>query len=428
MRIAITNGRVIDPDQGIDAEMELYIADGLIAALGAPPDGFVAERTLDARGCWVIPGAVDLAARLREPGHEHKATIASETHAAAAAGVTSLCCPPDTEPVIDTPAQVELIHRRAAAASGIHVYTLGALTTGLDGRHLSEMAALRRAGCVGVSNALQPLAGTLVLRQAMEYAGSHGLTAHLHPVDFDLAGRGCAHEGAVASRLGLPAVPQAAETAALGQILALIQQTGVRTHFCRLSSARGVAMIREARRDGLPVTADVCAHQLFLTDQDLVDFNTLCHTFPPLRSEADRDALREGLVDGTLDAVCSDHQPHEPDAKLAPFAETIPGISALETLLPLTMALVTGNQLSHSQAVARVTRAPARILGVEAGDLRPGSIADVCVFDPNERWQVRPGSLYSAGCNTPFMGRELSGRTRYTLAEGQLVFAAGEPA
>ncbi len=422
--ILVKGGRIVDPANKIDRKDDLFIAEGRVAALGDPPRGFLPEHVIDASDQLVIPGIVDLAARLRQPGQEHKGTVASETGAAVSAGITTLCSPPDTEPVIDSAAEIELINRLATAAGRARVVAIGALTAGLNGAQLSEMAALKRAGCVGVSNALSPMISTLVLRRAMEYAASHDLTLFVHPLDHSLAAEGCAHEGAVASRLGLPGIPEAAETAAVGQLLALIEHTGVRAHFCRLSTARAARMVGRARFDGLPITADVCAHQLFLTEMDVADFNSLCHTIPPLRSERDRQGLREAVAAGVITAICSDHQPHEADAKLAPFPATEPGISALETLLPLTMRLVDEDVITLSDAIARLTVGPASILGLESGTLSVGTLADVCIVDPGHIWQLDPASMLSQGRNTPFTGWEFRGRVVKTLIGGQIVYEA----
>jgi dihydroorotase len=317
---------------------------------------------------------------------------------------------------------VKLIQQRAEAAAYSRVLCLGALSAGLRGEDLSEMAALKLYGCVGVSNGLKPLSSSLFLRRAMEYAASHGLTIFLHPLDFALANHGCAHEGAVAARLGLPGIPVAAETAALAQQLALVEQMRVRTHFCRISSARAVHMLERAIEEGLPVSADVCAHQLFLTEWDIGDFNSLCHTLPPLRTLEDRQALRAALRSGAIAALCSDHQPHDEDSKQAPFPATEPGVSALETLLPLTLRLVDEGEITFMQAIERLTLGPARVLGITAGTLATGAVADICLFDPECRFTVIPENLQSRGKNTPFAGWELQGKVTHTLLAGRFVF------
>jgi dihydroorotase len=424
MNLVISGGRVIDPANGVDRVADLFVGGEQILGLDEAPPGFVVDRKLDVQGQIVIPGLVDLAARLREPGQEHKATIATETRAAAAGGVTSLCCLPDTNPVVDSPAEVKFIQQRARDAGFCRVHVIGALTADLKGQSLSEMAALKRAGCVGVTNALQPMISALVLRRAMEYAASQDLTVFLPPHDHALANAGCAHEGAAATRLGLPGIPTAAETAALGQLLALVEETGARTHFCRLSTARGVNMVARAAYDGLPVTADVCAHQLFLTEDDIGDFNSLCHTLPPLRTRQDRDGLRQGIARGALTAICSDHQPHDIDAKQAPFPATEPGISAVETLLALTLRLVEERVLNLSDAIARITAGPAAVLGIDAGNLSVGRYADLCIYQPDERWTLTPQALLSQGKNTPFLGRSFTGRVTHTLLGGRIVYQA----
>jgi dihydroorotase len=422
MKIHIRGGHVIDPGSEVDTVMDVYIDRGRIAALGEPPDGFTADRTLEAAGRLVCPGLVDLAARLRQPGHEHKATINSETRAAAAAGITTLCCPPDTEPVIDTPAVAELIHQTAEHGGKARVLPIGALTQGLEGEALSEMAALKQAGCVAVSNVLRPMKNTLVLRRSMEYAASHNMAVFLHAHDEILANGGCVHEGSMSTRLGLPGIPEAAETSAVASLLILIQQTGVRAHFCRLSSAKAVNMVGRASYEGVPVSFDVAAHHLFLTHHDLWQFNSQCHVLPPLRTDRDRDGLRGCLTRGALAAVCSDHQPHEPDAKLAPFPATEPGISALETLLPLCLRLVDEGVVTRNEAIACVTHRPASILGIDAGTLQPGARADVCIIDPQHEWLLDDDTLVSRGHNTPFLGWHLKGRVTHTLLGGKLVY------
>jgi dihydroorotase len=422
-RIRIAGGRLIDPHNRIDDELDLYIADGRIAAVGATPDGFTSDIELDASGLLVVPGLIDLCARLREPGEEFKATIDSECRAAAAGGITTLCCPPDTDPVIDTPAVIEMIHHRALQVGGARVVGLGALTQNLDGEHLSEMFALKQAGCVGVSNALNPLASTLIQRRAFEYAATFDLTVFLHADDSALSANGCMHEGHVSTRLGLPAIPEAAETVAVARDLALIQQTGVRAHFGRLTTQRAVRMVARAQFDGAPVTADVAVPNLYLTELDVIDFGADYHFIPPLRTQEDRDGLREGLRGGTLAAICSDHQPHEPDAKRAPFPATEPGASGLDSLLPLTLKLVTENHMLLHDAIARVTSGPAKILNLPYGELGIGRAADVCILDPDATWRLDKDSMNSLGKNTPFHGWEMRGQARYTLRDGNIIYS-----
>jgi dihydroorotase len=420
-RISIRHGRLIDPANGIDGLLDLHIAEGRVLAVGDAPAGFTPDRVLDANDQVVCPGLVDLCARLREPGQEHKGTIASETAAAAAAGITTLCCPPDTWPVIDTPAVAQLISQTAERVGRARVVPAGALTQGLDGQQISEMVALSQAGCAVMSQADRPILNTLVLRRAMEYAATFGLGVFLRPQDPFLRDNGCAHEGQVSARLGLPGIPAAAETVALARDLALAEQTGARVHFRGLSCARSLEMLAEAKQRHIAVTADVGVHQLFLTEEDLEGFDSQCHLDPPLRTAADRAALRDAVRDGLVTAVCSDHQPHEADAKLAPFPGTAPGMAALETLLPLMLRLVAKDLLDLPTAIARLTSGPAAILGLPLGDLATGRVADVCVFDPQARWRVGPDAWLSQGRNTPFLGARMKGRVRWTLLGGRVV-------
>lgn len=422
MKLAIIGGRVVDPANDVDAVADVFIDEGFIVGVGTAPAGFKATRTLEARGHIVCPGLIDLRARMREPGLEYKATIESETQAAVAGGITTLCCPPDTYPVIDTPAMAQMIQSRAWQVGRAFVHPLGALTQGLQGKQLTDMAALDEAGCVGVSNALAPIKDTLVLRHAMEYAASFGLTVFLHSEDPWLRHNGVVHEGEVGTRLGLPGIPEAAETVAVARDLALIEQTGVRAHFCGLSSGRALAMIAAAKARGLPVTADVAAHHLHLCDHDIGFFNTQCHVLPPLRTARDRAALRSGLASGAVAAICSDHQPHERDAKLAPFGTAEPGISGLETLLPLTLKLVEDGDVDLAGAIALLTHKPAEILSIDAGHLAEGATADICIFDPAEEWTLDADAMSSRGRNTPFHGWTFKGRVRQTLVGGEVVY------
>jgi dihydroorotase len=423
MSLHIKGGLLIDPANKIDGKKDLYIDDeGFVVGVGKAPDGFKPSITLDAAGKIVCPGLVDLRARLREPGLEYKATIESELHAAVAAGITTLSCPPDTNPVIETPAMAQMIQSRAWRFGLSFIHPLGALTRGLEGKLLADMEALDDAGCVGFTNGFEPVKDTLVMRRALEYAATFDLTVFLHAEDPWLRNGGCVHEGEVGTRLGLQGIPEAAETVGVARDLALIEQTGCRAHFCNLSSARAMAMIAEAQKQGLPVSADVTAHHLHLTEHDIGFFNTQCHVRPPLRSQRDRDGLRQALKTGVLGAICSDHQPHEPDAKLAPFAESEPGISALETLLPLTLKLVDEKLVSLSEAIALLTWRPADILGVDTGRLDLGATADICIFNPEAHWILTEDKLVSRGHNTPFLNWEFRGRVTHTLIGGNLVY------
>lgn len=422
MRIAIKQGHIVDPANNQDCVADLYIENGKIVSIGNTPVKFKPDRTIDAKNRIVCPGLVDLSARLCEPGHEHKATIASETTAAASAGITSICCPPDTYPVIDTPAVAELIYQRALKTNMARVYPLGALTHGLKGETLAEMHALKGAGCIGVSNAYAPMDNSAVLRRALEYASTCDLTVHLFCEDSHLRDQGVVHEGIMSVRLGLPAIPETAETIAVSRALLLAEQSGAHIHFCRISSARSTVLIAHAKKQGLPVTADVSITHLHLTEMDLGSFNSHCHLRPPLRSQYDKESLRKGLADGTIDAICSDHQPHDDDAKSAPFSLTEPGASTLDVLLPLTLQLVRDKTLSLAQAITALTIKPANIAGIRAGQLSKDAVADVCIIDPEKTWAVKKDKLSSAGKNSPFIDWEMTGKVTHTLLGGRIVY------
>jgi dihydroorotase len=424
MKIEIRNGRLIDPKHGVDRKASLYVAAGKVAAVGEPPAGWHANRVLDAAGLVVCPGLIDLSARLREPGFEYKATLESEVAAAIAGGVTSLACPPDTDPPLDEPGLVEMLKHRARSLNQAHVFPIGALTVGLKGDTITEMGELAEAGCIAFSHADAALADTQVLLRALQYAATFGYRVWLRPQDIHLARGGVAHDGEVATRLGLAAIPAFAETIALDTIFELVRATGVPVHLARLSTHDGVVRVRAAKKSGLPVTCDVAIHHVHLCDVDIGWFNAHCHLIPPLRGTRDRAALRAGLIDGTVDLICSDHTPVDDDAKQLPFAEAEPGATALELLLPLTLKWAREEKLSLSVALDRITAAPARVLGLDAGHLAPGADADVCVFDPDLHWVVEPSALRSQGKNTPFLGLELSGKVRYTLVGGQVVHEA----
>jgi dihydroorotase len=424
MKIHIKNGRLIDPTNNIDGQQDLFIAAGKVVGVGGAPDGFNVNRVIDAANRIVCPGFIDLAARLREPGFEYKATLESEMAAAVAGGVTSLCCPPDTDPPLDEPGLVEMLKYRARGLNQSRVFPVGALTVGLAGERLTEMAELTDAGCVAFSQADHPLTDTQVLSRALAYASTFDLAVWLRPQDAFLARGGVAHDGEVATRMGLPAIPASAEIIAISTILHLVRANGARVHFCRLSTAAGVQMIRAAKKDGLPVSCDVGVHHLHLCDRDLGYFDANCNLMPPLRGLRDRDALRDGLKDGTVDALCSDHTPVDDDAKQVPFGEAEPGATGLELLLPLTLKWAAEMKLALPQAIATITSRPAKILGKVGGNLAVGQAADVAIFDPERIWKVERSALRSQGKNTPFIGLEMIGRVTQTLVEGHLVYEA----
>jgi dihydroorotase len=418
MRIAIKNGRIVDPASGRDSVGDLYVADGKIAEEGK------ADRVIDARGLVVAPGFIDISARLREPGFEYKATLESEMDAAVAGGVTSIACPPDTDPVLDEPGLVDMLRRRAKALTRARVYPIGALTVKLEGERLTEMAQLTDAGCVAFSQANAQLVDTQVLWRALQYAATFGFPVWLRAEDASLAKGGVSHDGEVATRLGLPGIPPFAETIAIHTMLELIRATGARVHFCRLSTAGAVELMRAAKREKLPVSCDVGIHHLHLCDRDVGFFDPNCRLEPPLRSQRDRDALSRGLEEGVIDCACSDHTPVDDDGKHLPFAEAEPGATGLELLLPLTLKWGEARKLPLASTLARITSDAARILGVAQGRLAVGTPADIAIFDPAATMRVVPENLKSQGKNTPFLGYELAGRVRYTLVAGGVTYEA----
>ncbi|PTR15218.1 MULTISPECIES: dihydroorotase [unclassified Nitrosospira] len=422
MKLVIRNGRVIDPKNGLDIVIDVSIDAGKVAALGPIPADFKADCEIEAKGLIVSPGLVDLSARLREPGFEYKATLESEMAAAVAGGITSLVCSPDTDPVLDEPGLVEMLKHRARSLHQARVYPLGALTRGLKGEWLTEMAELRDAGCIAFGQSDMPLPNTRVLLQAMQYASTFGFSVWLRPQDAHLADGGVAHDGEVATRLGLAPISVCAETVALSNIILMARETGAKVHLCRVSSAEGVAMVRAARGQGLPITCDVTVNHIHLSEMDIGYFDSNCHLVPPLRGLSDLDALRTGLLDGTINAICSDHAPVDEDAKLLPFAEAEAGAVGLELLLPLTLKWATQMKIPLAAALAKITVEPARILGLETGHLSPGALADLCIFDPGQYWTVQASELKSQGKNTPFLGMELQGKVKYTVVDGNIVY------
>ncbi len=428
MKILIQNGRVLDPASGFDQTCDVALAAGRIVGLGRAPADFAPARRIDAAGCLVLPGLVDLAARLREPGHEHEGMLESEMAAAVAGGITSLVCPPDTDPVLDEPGLVEMLKFRAEKLHQARLFPLGALTRGLAGEVLTEMAELTESGCVGFGQAEVALASNQVLQRALQYAATFGYTVWLRPQDLSL-GKGVAASGALATRLGLVGIPVAAETIAMHTIFELLRGTQARVHLCRISSAAGVELVRRAKQEGLAVTCDISANSLHLTENDIGFFDSRARLAPPLRQQRDRDALAAGLLDGTIDALVSDHNPVDEDAKTLPFAEAEPGATGLELLLSLALKWSQDAGVPLARALGVVTCEPARVLGgalgtlsASVGKLVEGGVGDVCIVDPRAHWTVAPGTLCSQGKHTPFGGYELPGQVRLTLVGGQVAF------
>lgn len=420
----ITNGRLFDPANNLDQVVDLHINNGRIVAIGQAPTGFSAQKVIDAKGLLVTAGLIDLSTRLGEPGLEHFTTIEREGRSAAAGGITTLCCQPDTDPINDTFAVTELIQRRARQAGSVFVLPIGALTKGLKGETLSEMVAMHREGCIAFSQADKPIVNTQTLFNAFDYAATHNLLVMMRPIDSHLGRDGVAHRGAISSALGLPDIPSSAETLAVSRLLLLAEETGVRLHLSRLSTARSVDMLADAQARGLAVTADVAIHQLHLTEYDTADFASFTHVQPPLRSQRDKDALRAGVKAGVISAICSDHTPLMHDDKLLPFPESVAGISGLESLLPLTLALVREGYLPLEQAIHALTTSPAQILGIQRGSLTIGSSADVTLIDLEEEWLFNRHKTISAGDNTPFHKWPMTGKVKMTLFQGQICYSA----
>jgi dihydroorotase len=424
MNYLIKGGRVIDPASGFDQVADVFLANGKVVSIASAIVMEAGATMIDASGKVVMPGLVDLAARLREPGFEYRATLESEMDAALAGGVTSLACPPDTDPVLDEPGLVEMLKHRALNLKAANLYPLGALTVGLKGEHITEMAELAEAGCVGFSQAAEPIFDTQALMRAMQYAATFGFTVWLHPQEPYLSRGGVAHSGPVSSRLGLSGIPVASEKLALLTIFELMRGTGCRVHIARLSSAAGVELVRQAKAEGLPVTSDVAVHHLHLIDIDIGFFDSNYRVLPPFRSQRDREGIRLGLADGTIDAVCSDHTPVDDDCKQLPFAEAEPGTTALELFLSLSFKWAQEEQMPLAQAFKAITCNAGRIVGNPlAGLLQVGSPADITIFDPDAHWVVSAKALKSQGKHTPYLGRELQGKVQATFVAGRLAFS-----
>ncbi len=430
MKILIQGGRVMDPASNFDQVCDVALAAGRIVGIKSIPGDFSPNKLIDATGCIVAPGLVDLAVRLGEPGHEHARMLESEMAAAVAGGVTSLVCPPDTDPVLDEPGLVEMLKFRAEKLHQSRVFPLGALTRGLAGEVLTEMVELTQAGCVGFSQAEVPLGNTQVLLRALQYASTFGYTVWLRPQERDL-GAGVVASGPLATRMGLSGIPVAAETIAIHTVVELVRATNARVHLCRLSSAAGLELVRRAKADGLPLTCDVSINSLHLMDTDIGYFDSRARLNPPLRQQRDRDAIRVALADGSIDALVSDHTPVDEDGKTLPFAESEPGATGVELLLGQALKWASESGVGLARALAVVTCEPARVMGAALGSLHAsagrlvvGGAADLCVFDPDKAWMVNANTLRSQGKHTPFSGYELPSSVRCTIVGGQVAFEA----
>ena len=423
-RVAFLNARLLDPASGLDAPGGLLVEDGRIADFGpglrqAPEDVEVA----DCGGACLAPGLVDMRVRFGGPGAEHKETIASGARAAAAGGVTSLACLPDTEPVIDDPAMVEFVARRARQAKLVKVYPYGAVTQGLQGERLAELGLLAEAGAVGFTDGASAVADGLVMRRALSYASAFDGLIVQHSEDPALARDGAANEGAVATRLGLAGIPTQAEVIVVERDLRLVELTGCRYHVAHVSTAAAIDAVRRAKARGLPVTCEAAPHHFALNELEVEGYRTFAKVSPPLRGEDDRRAVVEGLVDGTIDVIASDHCPQDQDSKRLPFAQAAFGAVGLETMLAVALTeLVHNRNLGLLALLDKLTRAPADPLGLEAGRLRRGAPADLVLFDPEAPWKIREEDLLSLSKNTPFDGRLVQGRVLRTVVDGRTVF------
>ena len=423
----IEGGRVIDPASGVDGVRTVVVRDGVVAEVAERVERPRDARAIDARGKWVTPGFVDLHVHLREPGQEYKETVATGARAAVAGGFTTICCMPNTRPVNDNTSVTELILARAAAAGFARVLPLGCISKGQEGHDLAEYGELKAAGCVAVSDDGKPVVSSSLMRRALEYARAFGLPLAVHEEDPLLVGKGVMHEGPTSTRLGLKGIPAAAEDVMVARDLSLLELTGGRLHVQHVSTAGAVRAVRDAKKRGLPVTAEVTPHHLALTDEDVgaSGYSTDFKMAPPLRSADDVKALREGLADGTIDAVATDHAPHSPVEKDLEFDAAMNGIIGLETAFSVCLELVRKGVLPERRLVEALTVGPAKAFGIAAGTLSRGAAADVAVLDPAAEWVVEPAKLFSKSKNTPWKGKRLVGRCSYTVVGGRIVHGEG---
>jgi dihydroorotase len=418
----ILNGRLIDPSNRIDGAYDLRIEGSSVAAIAPRAEGVREGDSIDASGKWVVPGLIDMHCHLREPGFEYKETILTGTRAAAAGGFTSVACMANTNPVNDGPAITEFILGKARKEGLVNVFPIGAATKGLAGESLAEMGEMKKAGIVGVSDDGRPVMDAGVYRRILEYAGMFHLLVISHCEDLNLVGRGVMHEGLLSTRLGLVGIPPIAEEVMVARDLLLSTMTGARLHIAHVSTAGSVQMLRDAKDRGIDVTAEATPHHLSLTDEAVSTYDPNTKMAPPLRSEGDVRALREALMDGTIEAVATDHAPHSPVEKDVEFDKAPNGIIGLETALPLILKLVHEGGLPAETAIERLTAGPGRILRLDKGHLSVGADADVTLIDPDLEFEVDPSKFYSKSRNTPFTGWKLKGRAVRTIVSGKTVF------
>ncbi len=422
-RVLIRGGRLIDPRHQVDGVRELLLEEGKVARISEQPLSTEGATVIDARGQWVVPGLIDLHVHLREPGEEGKETILTGCQAAVAGGFTSVVAMPNTRPVNDSALITRLVLTRAAEANLCRVYPAGAITQGLKGTELSELASLVEAGCICITDDGRPVMSAGVMRRALQYARVFKVPVMVHEEDLTLSAGGLMNEGPLATRMGLLPIPPSAETAMVARDLVLLEEIGGRLHIAHVSCEGSVRLIREAKRRGLPVTAEAAPHHFTLTDAALVGYDTHAKMNPPLRRESDVLALQEGLADGTLDAIATDHAPHGTLDKDCEFDRALNGVVGLETAVPLTLALVKAGRLTPERAIALLTSGPAAAFSLPGGHLGEGAPADVTVIDPQREWVVDARKFFSKGRNTPFHGRKVQGRVTHTLVGGRQVFA-----
>ncbi|MGE0545466.1 MAG: dihydroorotase [Kofleriaceae bacterium] len=423
--LVLRGGRVLDPAAGRSGRSDgwqsadIRIAGGRIVEIGR---GLVAPRIIDVKDLWVVPGLIDLHVHLREPGQEYKEDIETGTRAAAAGGFTTVCCMPNTKPVNDQRTVTELIVRRSRDVGIVRVRPIGAITQNLEGKTLADIADMKEGGIVAISDDGRPVMNSGLMRRACEYARTFDLPVIQHAEDLDLSEGGAMNEGAVATRIGIRGQPACAESAMVARDLEIIEWTGARYHVAHVSTARTVALVRDAKRRGLPVTCEVTPHHLALTDEACSHYDTRTKVMPPLRTAADQEALLEALGDGTIDCIATDHAPHSPVEKDVEFECAAPGMLGLETALPLILDFVRMGTLDDTRALAALTSAPARAFGLPGGSLAVGAVADLCVIDPERPVTISADAIASKSKNTPFLGQKLAGRAVLTLVEGKPVF------
>jgi dihydroorotase len=422
MSILIKNGRVIDPKNNVDAILDILVVNGKIADLNKNLDPKKAKQIIDASKKIVMPGIIDLQLNLREPGNQYKSTLESEMKAANAGGVTSMVCPPDTTPILDEPGLVKMLKNKSEVLKRGNVYPLGALTQKLNGKLLTEINDLYESGCIGFSQAEKPIQDTEVLYRSFQYLSTFNLKAFLRAEDAYLSEKGIINAGEISTRLGLKGIQSISETTAINKILEIARLTKTKVHLNKISTADGLNLIKIAKKNGIDITCDVSIHQIFLTDNDIGFFNTNCFLKPPLRKESDRLKIIESIVDGTIDAICSDHSPVNEDNKLKPFAESEHGASSVELLMPMILKLSEEYKIDLSLLIDKITYQPANILEINKGNLSVNSDADICIFDPSYLWEVNSKTLISEGKNTPFMNQNFTGKVSSTIFNGNIVF------